>query len=167
MVHKQTIISHFFRWDAIIPPLKYGPVFTLHDLMRISLLRRAITQASIDMTEVVEILHDEANDLPCLHSHYHGCWWPGDARSQGISNHDIDQVKPGQLAPRTLTVKPIIRRQYKRCLGILWRMNHILHNRTTKYPINRCLGQVIAKLGNIDPITGDNDLDQIQINLLS
>ena len=26
-----------------------------------------------------------------LHSQYHGCWWPGDARSQVISNHDIDQ----------------------------------------------------------------------------
>ena len=28
-------------------------------------------------------------DLPILHSQHHGCWWPGDARSQGISNHDI------------------------------------------------------------------------------
>ena len=27
----------------------------------------------------------------CLFSsQYLGCWWPGDARSQGISNHDID-----------------------------------------------------------------------------
>ena len=24
-----------------------------------------------------------------LHSLYHGCWWPGDARSQGISSHGI------------------------------------------------------------------------------
>ena len=23
-------------------------------------------------------------------SQYHGCWWPGDIRSQGISNHGID-----------------------------------------------------------------------------
>ena len=33
-------------------------------------------------------------DLRILHKQYHGCWCPGDARSQGISNHDIDQVKP-------------------------------------------------------------------------
>ena len=26
---------------------------------------------------------------------YHGCWWPGAPRSQGISNHDIGLVKPG------------------------------------------------------------------------
>ena len=25
-----------------------------------------------------------------LHSQYHGCWWPGDARSQGISSYIID-----------------------------------------------------------------------------
>ena len=28
-------------------------------------------------------------------SQYQGCWCPGDARSQDISNHDIDYVKPG------------------------------------------------------------------------
>ena len=27
-------------------------------------------------------------------SQYRGCWWSGDARSQGTSNHDIDLVKP-------------------------------------------------------------------------
>ena len=30
---------------------------------------------------------------PCiLHIHYYGFWCPGDARSQGISSYDIDQV---------------------------------------------------------------------------
>ena len=27
-----------------------------------------------------------------MHGQYHGCWCPGDASSQGISNHDIDHV---------------------------------------------------------------------------
>ena len=27
-------------------------------------------------------------------SQYHGCWCPGEVRSQGISSHDIDLVKP-------------------------------------------------------------------------
>ena len=39
-----------------------------------------------DMTQVVEILPQVR---PILHSQYHGCWCPGDARSQGISNHEI------------------------------------------------------------------------------
>ena len=29
-------------------------------------------------------------NLPILHSQYHGCWCPGGARSQGISDHDIN-----------------------------------------------------------------------------
>ena len=44
-------------------------------------------------TQVVEIPPQD-KDLPTLHDQYHGCWWPGDARSQGISNHDFDLVKP-------------------------------------------------------------------------
>ena len=35
----------------------------------------------------------EDKDLPILHSQYHECWWPGNERSQGISNHDIDYVE--------------------------------------------------------------------------
>ena len=27
-----------------------------------------------------------------LHSQYHGCWWAGDARSQGINRHGLDLV---------------------------------------------------------------------------
>ena len=33
-------------------------------------------------------------DLLILHGQYYGSWCPGDARSQGISNRDIDLVKP-------------------------------------------------------------------------
>ena len=54
----------------------------------------------IDMTQVVEILLQvKDKDLPILHSQYHGCWCPGDARSQGISNHDIDQVNLDNSGP--------------------------------------------------------------------
>ena len=34
-----------------------------------------------DKTQIIEI--------PIRHSQYHGCWCPGDERSQGISNYDI------------------------------------------------------------------------------
>ena len=30
--------------------------------------------------------------LPNIHCQHHGCWWPGDARSQVISSHGIDLV---------------------------------------------------------------------------
>ena len=43
-----------------------------------------------------------------LHSQYHGCSWPGHARSQGISNHYIYYVGPDQFGPRTLRVKTIL-----------------------------------------------------------
>ena len=32
----------------------------------------------------------EGKDLFILHCQYHGCWWPHDGRSQGISTLDID-----------------------------------------------------------------------------
>ena len=45
----------------------------------------------------MKFLPEQDKDLPILHNQYHGCWCPGDAMSQGISNidnHDIDLVKP-------------------------------------------------------------------------
>ena len=33
------------------------------------------------------------------HSQCHGCWWPGDASSQGIRDHGIDLVLPVQWKP--------------------------------------------------------------------
>ena len=34
----------------------------------------------------------EDKDLLILYTQYHGCWWPGDARSQAINNHGIDLI---------------------------------------------------------------------------
>ena len=36
----------------------------------------------------------EDNDLFTIQNQYHGCWCPGDTRSQGISSHGIDLVFP-------------------------------------------------------------------------
>ena len=50
----------------------------------------------------------EDRDPFIMYIHYHCCWWPGDARSQGISNHGIDLVFPGpkrETAPVGLTIK--------------------------------------------------------------
>ena len=47
----------------------------------------------------------------------HGCWCPGDARSQGISNHDVD---PDLFGPRTLRVNVAIQASDKHlqvCIG--------------------------------------------------
>ena len=34
----------------------------------------------------------EDKNLFVLLSQYHGCWWPGDTGSQGISSHDMDLI---------------------------------------------------------------------------
>ena len=34
----------------------------------------------------------EGKDLLILHTKYHGRWWPGDVRGQGINSHGIDLV---------------------------------------------------------------------------
>ena len=43
------------------------------------------------MTQVVGILSHGKKEL---HNQYRGCWCPGNARSQGMSNHDIAYVEP-------------------------------------------------------------------------
>ena len=43
--------------------------------------------STLEIVHVIEIAlwHDKASSM--LHSQYHGCWWPGNSRSQGIYNH--------------------------------------------------------------------------------
>ena len=42
------------------------------------------------MVQVVKIFPWEDKDLFILHNWYQDCWWPGNAKSQGISSHGID-----------------------------------------------------------------------------
>ena len=42
--------------------------------------------------QVVEICLAEERSLFILHNQYHCCWWPGDTRSQDISNHGIGLI---------------------------------------------------------------------------
>ena len=48
----------------------------------------------IYMTRVDEILPQVRQEHTNLHGEYHGCWCPGDPRSQGISNHNIYYDEP-------------------------------------------------------------------------
>ena len=48
------------------------------------------------ITQVVNICHQT--------SQYNVCWWPGDARCQGISSHAIDQVLLECSGPNTIRV---------------------------------------------------------------
>ena len=59
----------------------------------------------IDMAQLVGILSSVRQGLQILYYQHHGRWCPGAARSQGISNHDIDLIKPRLLGPRKLRVK--------------------------------------------------------------
>ena len=60
----------------------------------------SLTLLHTDMTQVIHILPREIHNLPIQ---YHDCWCSGDSRSQGISNHDTNFVKPSWLGPRMLT----------------------------------------------------------------
>ena len=44
--------------------------------------------------QVVIITPMEDKDLFVVSRQYHGCWWPGDSRSQGINSHGIVLVLP-------------------------------------------------------------------------
>ena len=35
----------------------------------------------------------DGEDLLIQQNQYHGCWWPGDARSHAINSHDIGLVR--------------------------------------------------------------------------
>ena len=51
----------------------------------------------------------EGKDPVILLSQYHGCWWPGDERGQGINNHGIDLVilKYSSFSARSInTLRP-------------------------------------------------------------
>ena len=45
--------------------------------------------------------------LSLIHSQYHGCWCPGDTRSQGISNNDIYYVDLDEFGPHVLRVNTL------------------------------------------------------------
>ena len=69
------------------------------------------------------------------HSQNHACWCPGNARSQDISNHDVDLVQPRLLGPHMLRVKNTQKLVY---LGVPKSSFHnILH-------IFQCMDQVIC-----------------------
>ena len=64
-----------------------------------------ISFLQIDMTQVVEIRHQVNKSLPFLHCQFHGCWCPGEVRSQVISNRDIYYAEPSKFGLRTLKPK--------------------------------------------------------------
>ena len=47
----------------------------------------------------------EFKGLPMSHCQRHGCWWPGDEGSQGISSHGVDPVSLEYSKPCTVRVK--------------------------------------------------------------
>ena len=54
-----------------------------------------------EMMHLTTILFMRGMDPLVLHSQYHGCWWPGNVRSQGICRNDIDSalLKYSKLKP--------------------------------------------------------------------
>ena len=97
--------------------------------------------------------HMEDNSQSILQSQYHGCWWPGDGRSQGINSYGIDLVSTEYSISPTWRV-------YK-CLLTGWQLYvYNLCNREIYpgghywdyYSGTQSLSQVIAthlKIGNL------------------
>ena len=71
----------------------------------------------------------EDENLFKLLSQYHGCWWPGNARSQCISGHGIDLVVPQHSGFVTTRVDFILIDRGFCCCGFVM-VNHkqILRN---------------------------------------
>ena len=61
--------------------------------------------------------------MPSLQRQYHGCWWHGDARSQGICNHNIDQdnwvpAREGLMVPyRRCGKDDVVQTKNEFCMG--------------------------------------------------
>ena len=58
----------------------------------------------IDMPQVVNFFLKYDKNVHILHSQYQGRWCPGDARSQGINNHDIYYVEANYFGPGALRI---------------------------------------------------------------
>ena len=61
--------------------------------VNINIYLHFISFLHIDMTQVLKFFLKWDKDVHILCSQYHGCWCPGDVRSQGISSNDFDLVK--------------------------------------------------------------------------
>ena len=74
--------------DSIINPLR-AKFFSGNK----NIYSHSVSFRHIDITQVDEI-RPQVRQEPIIHSQYHGCWCPGDARSQDIRSHDIGYVEP-------------------------------------------------------------------------
>ena len=57
------------------------------------------------MAHVSEILPNDGQRPGYLHSQYNGCWWPGDARIQGITSPSIYLFLPEELRHKKSLIK--------------------------------------------------------------
>ena len=64
------------------------------------------------MSLVVEIFPHVGQGPFILHSQYHGCWWPNNERSQGISSHGIDLILQEYFNVSTTRVNPMLYLHY-------------------------------------------------------
>ena len=98
-IHRSLITFHDGKYHSVS---KYvNPLHAKFFRGNINIYLHFVSFLHIYTTQVVEILPQVRQEL---HSQYHGCWCPGNVRSQGISSHDIDLFKPRWLSPHTLRV---------------------------------------------------------------
>ena len=88
--------------DKLVPNKLINP---LHDELRWGIIKIHLRSLSFqDIT--INYIRFRTISRAVLLSQCHGFWWPGDERSQGISNHDIEPVlqKYFVLNPRRVNI---------------------------------------------------------------
>ena len=114
--------THGFVWPCFVLFWLYSSAFQIHVMyLSISLITLYILKFSEGKKHIFTFYvippqwYDTGSWNPFLpqvrqgptYSTYHGFWCPGDERSHGISNHDIDLVKARWLISHTLRVNSL------------------------------------------------------------
>ena len=63
----------------------------------INIIYNSYHPTTLTWHRLLKSFHVQGKDLSRLLSQYHGCWWPGDTRSQVITDNGIDLVEPNSV----------------------------------------------------------------------
>ena len=104
----------------------------------------------------------EDEDPFMLHWLCHGCWWPGDTRSQVISNHGIDLVLPeyaplSQIPQRTSPISHNAPFRTEMCTFLFWMVHCGIWERCIVGFVQRVYcGYTSSRVNSLCPCPGLN-----------
>ena len=112
-----TILSQLLQWCMHHRVLLHRVITALDCscLGKMNMCFYSIAFLHIGMTQVFDILLPGSQRACSIHSQYHGCWWPVDTRSQGISSCGIYLIPRECFGLSTRRVK-IQTKHRQRCI---------------------------------------------------